>query len=111
MTQSEYADNIESAIDEMISKTLNQKDKYELDVTDFHKKAVEMFSRNQTKSINAKISLKQKLIYKKANKKIRKIIQQSEKELLRIQNKRKIEALKSICEKYQVKESTITRLL
>ena len=79
--------------------------------TDFYKKAVEMFSRNQTKSINAKISLKQKLIYKKANKKIRKIIQQSEKELLRIQNKRKIEAIKSICEKYQVKENTITRLL
>ena len=110
MTQSEYANNIESAI-EMITKTLIQKDKYELDVTDFHKKAVEIFSRNRTKSINAKISLDQKLIYKKANNKIRKIIQQSEKELLRIQNKKKIEAIKSICEKYQVKENTITRLL
>jgi hypothetical protein len=110
MTQSEYADNIESAI-EIITKTLIQKDKYEIDVTDFHKKAVEMFSRNRTISINAKISLNQKLIYKKANNKIRKIIQQSEKELLRIQNKKKIEAIKSICEKYQVKENTITRLL
>lgn len=89
MTQSDYADNIESAIDEIISKTLINKNQHEIDVTDFHKKAVEMFSRNRTKSINAKISLDQKLIYKKANDKIRKIIQQSEKELIRIKGKSK----------------------
>jgi hypothetical protein len=110
MTQPEYADNIESAI-KMFTNILNNKEKYELDVINFHNKAVEIFSKNKAKSINSKITLVEKLIYKKANTKIRKIIQQSVKELIRIQNKRKVEILQSICEKYQVKESTITRLL
>lgn len=110
MTQSQYADNIESAI-EMFTNTLNKKEQYEINLIFFHNKAVEMFSKNRAKSINSKITLVEKLIYKKANTKIRKIIQHSVKELIRIQNKRKVEILQSICEKYQVKESTITRLL
>jgi hypothetical protein len=110
MTQSQYADNIELAI-EMITKALTIKDQYEIEVIDFHKKAVTMFNINRKKIFNAKIKSEHKIILKKGNNKIRKIIQHSEKELIRIENKRKVEILQSICEKYKVKESTITRLL
>jgi hypothetical protein len=110
MTQSEYASNIYLAINSITSQLIN-KDKYEIEVIDFNKKAVKMYGNNRAKISNEKISLDHKLIYKKTNQKIRKIIQLSDKELKNIGTKRKFEVLQSTCEKYQVKESTITRLL
>jgi hypothetical protein len=110
MTQSEYASNIKSAIDSITSQLIN-KDKYEIDVIVFNERAVKMYGTNKAKIYNAKISLDHKMIYKKANKKIRKIIQLSDKELNDIHTKRKSKILQSVCNQYQVKQSTVTRLL
>jgi hypothetical protein len=110
MTQSEYASNIKLAIDSITSQLIN-KDKYEIEVIDFNERAVKMYDTNKAKIYNAKISLDHKMIFKKANKKIRKIIQLSDKELNDIRTKRKIKILQSVCNQFQVKETTITRLL
>jgi len=110
MTQSEYASNIESAI-ESITSQLIIKDKYEIELFDYNERAVKMYSTNRAKIFNAKISSDHKLIFKKANQKIRKIIQLSDKELKNIRTKRKSEILQSVCNHYQVKQSTITRIL
>lgn len=110
MIQSDYASNIESAIDSITSQLII-KDKYEIDVQNLNERALKMYSTNRAKIFNAKISSDHKLIFKKANQKIRKIIQLSDKELKNIRTKRKSEIIQSVCNQYQVKESSIIRIL
>jgi hypothetical protein len=104
-----YADNIEKAI-ELIDKTLRYKSDYEKDLDRFLSKGQEIHKINRLTSCKS-ISMHEKKIRYKANRKVRKIIQATEKELLRIQKSRKTSILDFACTEFQVNRKTIKRIL
>ena len=104
-----YADNIEKAV-EMIEGVLRYKSQYEKDLDKFLAKGQEIHKINRLTSCKS-ISMHEKKVRYKANRKVRKIIQATEKELLRIQKKRKTSILDYACTEFQVNRKTIKRIL
>jgi hypothetical protein len=104
-----YADNIEKAV-EMIEKSLRYKSDYEQDLEKFLLKGQEIHKINRLTSCKS-ISMHEKKIRYKANRKVRAIIQATEKDLFRIQNHRKASILDLACTEFQVNKKTIKRIL
>jgi hypothetical protein len=105
-----YADNIERAI-ELIEKSINYKSDYEKQVETFYNKGVKLHRKNYLKCREANLKLHHKKVIYKANVKIRKIIQKSEKELFSLQKYRRSQILESVCTEFQVNIKTIRRIL
>jgi hypothetical protein len=104
-----YADNIEKAV-EMIDKTLRYKSDYKKDLDKFLAKGQEIHKINRLTSCKS-ISMHEKKVRYKANRKVRKIIQATEKELLRIQKSRKTSILDFACTEFRVNRKTIKKIL
>ena len=104
-----YADNIEKAV-ELIENSLRCKSEYEKDLDKFLAKGQEIHKINRLASFSS-ISMHEKKIRYKANRKVRSIIQATEKELFRIQKKRKTSILDLACSEFQVNRKTIKRIL
>ena len=104
-----YADNIEKAV-EMIEKTLRYKSEYEKDLEKFLAKGQEIHKINRLTSCKS-ISMHEKKVRYKANRKVRAIIQATEKELFRIQKSRKTSILDFACNEFRVNRKTIKRIL
>lgn len=110
ISPNDYADNIEKAI-ELIEKSINHKSDYEKQVETFYNKGVKLHRKNYLKCREANLKLHHKKVIYKANVKIRKIIQKSEKELFRLQKQRKTSILDLACTEFQVNKKTIKRIL
>lgn len=104
-----YADNIEKAV-EMIEKSLSQKGDYEKDLDKFLAKGQEIHKVNRLLSCSS-ISMHEKKIRYKANRRVRTIIRATEKELFRIQKHRKTSILDAACTEFKVNKKTIKRIL
>lgn len=104
-----YADNIEKAV-EMIEKSLRYKSDYEKDLDKFLEKGQEIHKINRLTSCKS-ISMHEKKIRYKANRKVRIIIRATEKELLKIQKKRKTSILDLACTEFRVNKKTIKKIL
>lgn len=109
ISANDYADNIEKAV-EMIEKSLRYKSDYEQELEKFLLKGQEMHKINRLASFSS-ISIHEKKVRYKANRKVRAIIQATEKELLRIQKKRKTSTLDFACTEFQVNRKTIKKIL
>ena len=109
ISPNDYADNIEKAV-ELIENSLRYKSEYEKDLDKFLAKGQEIHKINRLTSCKS-ISMHEKKIRYKANRKVRSIIQATEKELFRIQKKRKTSILDFACSEFQVNRKTIKRIL
>ena len=110
ISPNDYADNIEKAV-EMIENQRNCKSDYEKQLETFYNKGLKLHRKNSLKCREANLRLHHKKVIYKANKKIRKIIQRSEKELFRLQKQRKTAILESVCSEFKVNIKTINRIL
>ena len=109
ISANDYADNIKKAI-ELIENSLRYKSEYEKDLDKFLAKGQEIHKINRLASFSS-ISMHEKKVRYKANRKVRAIIQATEKELFRIQKKRKKSILDLACSEFRVNRKTIKRIL
>jgi len=109
ISPNDYADNIEKAI-ELIEKSLRYKCDYEQDLEKFLEKGQEIHKINRLASCSS-ISMHEKKIRNKANRKVREIIRLTKKELFRLQKSRNTSILESVCNEFKVNIKSINFIL